>query len=508
MNPAIARAYDRSPYPDYAFWATHPDHLGMFGRLFGLSVADPDGCAVLEIGCAVGGNLIPMAIASPGSRYVGVDLSAVQIERARATAQAVGADNVTFFQGDFRDLPPDLGPFDYVVCHGVFAWVTPETQTALLAFIREHLAPSGVAFVSYNTYPGQHMVDMVRKLMHLHTANAPDVATRDQQALAMLRFMQRQSARNPGDWRQGFFEQELRKIDGDDPALFEHDYFAVESHPVYFVDFVSAATSAGLAYLADANPWQMYLDNQPKDIIETLKPIESVVLQGQYLDFIYHNRYRETLLCRGDAPLSRDLGAQRIQGMHVAHALAREPSLTGLHAGLTVDIQLPRGSAIAVSQPILRLALHRLWRHGRAAPSLVQLARELEDDLRAHRFDEPGGAALFDRLCTQLLRAFFANAVRLSLRATPAASSIPERPMTGRYQRRQAGQGRDRIVNLIHETFESTPAMHTLLPLMDGTRTVDELRPAWAEPIEPALAGLVRSGFVIDPASAAAPILR
>lgn len=503
MSSDIERAYDRSPYPDYAFWATHPDHLGMFGRLFGLAAADPDHCSVLEIGCAVGGNLIPMALASPGSRFVGIDLSQVQIERARATAAALDADNVTFFQGDFRSLPSDLGPFDYVVCHGVFAWVTPETQGALLTFIRERLAPNGVAFVSYNIYPGQHMVDMVRKLIRVHTVNVPDIATRDQQSMAMLRFMHRQSTRNAGDWRQGFFEQELRKIAGDDPSLFEHDYFAVESHPVYFVDFVGTAVRSGLAYLADSNPWLMYLDNQPAELVKTLAPLEDLVLQGQYLDFIHHNRYRETLLCRADAPLSRDVGAARILDMHVAHALAREPSLTGLAERLTVEIQLPRGNSIAVSHPILRLALHRLWQHGRGAPSLRQLARELEHDLAAHGIDEPGGEALVERLATQLLRAFFANAVRLSLRPTPVASSVPERPTTGRYQRHQAALGRGSITNLIHETYEATPAMRALLPLMDGTRTIDDLRSAWDEPIEGPLMLLVRTGFVLDPASAA-----
>jgi tRNA G46 methylase TrmB len=46
--------------------------------------APPAGKArVLELGCGMGGNLIPMALGMPEATFVGYDLSGVQIERAR-----------------------------------------------------------------------------------------------------------------------------------------------------------------------------------------------------------------------------------------------------------------------------------------------------------------------------------------------------------------------------------------------------------------------------------------
>ncbi|MBL8785959.1 MAG: class I SAM-dependent methyltransferase, partial [Deltaproteobacteria bacterium] len=92
MNAELERAYDQDPSPGYAFWFTHPDHLGMMGRLFGLGPAHTDVCRVLEIGCAIGGNLLPMAASTPGSHFVGVDLSGVQIALAR---EAAAAANIT-----------------------------------------------------------------------------------------------------------------------------------------------------------------------------------------------------------------------------------------------------------------------------------------------------------------------------------------------------------------------------------------------------------------------------
>lgn len=499
MSSHIERAYDRSPYPEFTFGHTHPDILGATGRLFGLATADPEACSVLEIGCAVGGNLIPMAIGAPRARLVGVDISGVHIEQARATAATLRADNVTFVKGDFRELPSDHGRFDYIICHGVFAWVEPETQAALLAFIGERLAPNGVAFVSYNAYPGQHMVDMVRKLLRVHTAGTPDTTTRDAQGQEVMRLLLRRARAAKGDWREGFLAAELAHLESAAPSLVEHDYFATESHPVYFLDFVALAGRAGLSYLADSSPWLMFLGNQDPEVIETFEPLGDLVLQGQYLDFVYHTRYRATLLCRGGDALSRDLDGARLHGMHLSELLAAEPALDGLAARAPAEIELARGGVMSTSNPIVRLALRRLWQHGLAGCSFEQLTREVEQDLAAHGLTEPRGSALANRLGGLLLRAYFACAVRLSLRAPPIATYLPPRPTTGRFQRHQAAARLPRVANLDNAMFDMLPELHELLSVMDGTRTIEELQAFTSEPILVALERLWRHGYVLDP---------
>ena len=79
---------------------------------------------------------------------------------------------MTLRQGD---LGPALtaadGPFDYVVAHGVYSWVPAGVRDRLLAVCREVLAqPQGVAFISYNTYPGCHMRRMLWDMMKFHAA--------------------------------------------------------------------------------------------------------------------------------------------------------------------------------------------------------------------------------------------------------------------------------------------------------------------------------------------------
>src|SRR4051794_19436459 len=90
----VRTSYDELPYPSLPYPYSHPDHLGVVATLLGLSPAPADGCRVLELGCASGGNLIPLAYAYPGSTFLGIDLSREQIREGEAFRQALGLDNV------------------------------------------------------------------------------------------------------------------------------------------------------------------------------------------------------------------------------------------------------------------------------------------------------------------------------------------------------------------------------------------------------------------------------
>ena len=62
------------------------------GKLFGLDAPDPSTARVLEIGCAGGSNLIPLAYALPDATFTGIDLSVRQIELAQERAQRAAGD--------------------------------------------------------------------------------------------------------------------------------------------------------------------------------------------------------------------------------------------------------------------------------------------------------------------------------------------------------------------------------------------------------------------------------
>src|SRR5690349_15074633 len=119
MPGASLVSYDQVPYLSGSFRQTHPCHLAVLPHLFGLKPPPVRGCRVLELGCASGGNLIPMAQDFPESEFVGIDLSARQIADGCGLLAELSLPNIELRHLSILDVDESLGQFDYILCHGV-----------------------------------------------------------------------------------------------------------------------------------------------------------------------------------------------------------------------------------------------------------------------------------------------------------------------------------------------------------------------------------------------------
>jgi SAM-dependent methyltransferase len=191
-------SYDDVPYDSFPYPQTHPSKLAVTATLFGLAPPDVATCRVLELGCAAGGNLIPMAEALPAAEFVGVDLSARQISDGERLTRAAGITNVSLRAASITDIEESYGTFDYIVCHGVYSWVPPNVQDRIFDVCAARLAPNGVAYVSYNTYPGWHMRGMIRDMMRYHALRFDGPDERVGQARALLDFLAQSTQKDAG----------------------------------------------------------------------------------------------------------------------------------------------------------------------------------------------------------------------------------------------------------------------------------------------------------------------
>ena len=57
-----------------------------------------------------------------------------------------------------------------MIAHGVFSWVPREVQDKILELCERVLAPTGIAYISYNTYPGWHLREMMAEMMRFHAS--------------------------------------------------------------------------------------------------------------------------------------------------------------------------------------------------------------------------------------------------------------------------------------------------------------------------------------------------
>jgi len=506
----VEALYDRLPYPDLAFWFTHPDQLAVMATLFGMQPAPPEACRVLELGSAVGGNLLPMAASLPQSRFVGVDLSGVQTERARAAAEATRLSNVDFVQADLRDLGPELGAFDYIIAHGLYSWVPDAVRDGLLALVRARLAPQGVAYISYNTLPGWHGPTLVRDLMRLHTAPFDDPARKVEQGLVILDWLAERASRTQGDWRAAMLAAERAGMRTMTIPTVLHDYLAPDHQPVYFQDFVAHCRAHDLAYLAEAKPWDMHLENFDADVISVLGQVSGLVQQQQYLDFVVNRRFRMSLLCRAETRLERRVDGRRTQALYASATLEDAPGLGALASAAPVPVTNRRGRTLTVPSVIGRLALAALRGHGREGQPfettftavLDGLARlGLETEARA---SDAGRAELRRRLASQLLRLFFGELVSFTPRRLPIARELPERPETGRLQRWQATHGAY-ATTLCHEHLPLDADARALLAALDGRHDRHALAERFPHlphlDVDDLLARFLQAGYLIEPAT-------
>ena len=182
---------------------------------------------------------------------MGIDLSQVQIDQGRRIVQELGLRNLELLQGDIAttDLPA-LGQFDYIICHGVYSWVPANVQEAILAAFHTLLAPRGVAYISYNVYPGWKAKEIVRDAMMLRGGDR-----RTPQRKTQLRARHDRLSRGGRPGRQrigqgaGRFQGRRQQRQGLLRAPRAPGDF---NTPCYFLEFGKRAEPYRLAYLGDA----------------------------------------------------------------------------------------------------------------------------------------------------------------------------------------------------------------------------------------------------------------
>ena len=82
-------SYDELPYMVRAYVQSSPDRLATIAGCMGSQSPPVTACRVLELGCAAGGNIIPLAYTLPQSTFVGVDFPRRRSTRVCATSHSL-----------------------------------------------------------------------------------------------------------------------------------------------------------------------------------------------------------------------------------------------------------------------------------------------------------------------------------------------------------------------------------------------------------------------------------
>ena len=298
--------YKELGYKSYPFPFTTPAYLEAYGTLVGLKPPMAKTARVLELGATYGGNIISQAVHNPEATFVGIELSQDQVEKGNKIISDAKLDNISLIQGDIMNFDETLGTFDYIIAHGFYSWISDEMKDKLLDIISKHLADNGIAYVSYNTYPGWHTMEEVRQLM-LFANRGHDELTHKEKVLrgktvGSLVGSQILNYDNLKE-RNSKFLGALRSVMQKDDYYVGHDHLEPHNDPCYFYQFNDHLKVHNLAYVCDADLTLSMVrtyDESIADKLEKLAP-NSQADQEQYLDFMLDTTFRKSIICKESA---------------------------------------------------------------------------------------------------------------------------------------------------------------------------------------------------------------
>jgi trans-aconitate methyltransferase len=466
--------YDVLAYPSAIFERTHPDRMAVLATLHGLNPPPVETARVLDIGGGDGMNLIAFATAYPKAHFFGFDLAPTAVARGNEIIARSGLTNVTLEVCDIMDGAARIAPgsFDYIITHGVYAWVPEFVADALMALIGHALSPNGIAFVSYNAMPGGHIRRVMRDMLMHELAGVEGPEDRIVAA-------------------RGFLEAYREAQDGDDPvvtamreqakamltrpeALIFHDEMGPCYFPKSLSDVAGAAAVGGLRVLSDAGR-NRHLDGFLADDPPPGVDVEAAILrQAQSGDYIAMRFFRQSLLVKANARPLRRPDPRTFDGLWASARLTRDAAGVFHHGD----------DEFEVNQAGLAGRLEQLAAHWPARVSVAELAPN--DDERM-----------------ALLELYAGWLINLHSGPPAFALGVSEYPCVSQLARAQLAAGSDMICTLDHRQIAvAQTELRALLSAADGTRTVQDLVDLGTgmrdEDIPGALGASARQGLLIS----------
>ncbi|MCB9674074.1 MAG: methyltransferase regulatory domain-containing protein [Alphaproteobacteria bacterium] len=462
---AEATLYDVFPYRSRSYVESHIDQLYTVGHLFGMKPAPVERCRVLEIGCADGGNLVPMAELLPDSEFVGIDLAERQVEDGLKWIEPLGLKNIELLHKNFKRFPAKYGNFDYIICHGVFSWIPVPEQPKLLEMIRSRLTPNGIAYVSYNTFPGWHIRRTIRDFLMQHSSGLRDPDERVAQARNLLRFLHDASSDETSYGK--LVRGQCQGLLGTPPQYLLHGFTAEENHPMYFRDFVRMAAEQNLQYLGDAEFGLMMPDRLHPEGRRAMENVPGGIIEHEQVqDYLINRAFRRSLVIQQDVQLERSIPWEVVESLYMS---ARARLLKGEIDGVGEARFDGPDHWFQTDSPILKAGLSVLAAHWPDnMPFDEWVARTAE------RTERPG-IEVRGMLGRNVLPMFANGVLRLHPRYLGLATEVSDRPLASPWTRRRAELFRW-VTDLRHGMRNVPPVPRFVLQHCDGKNTLKDLR--------------------------------
>ncbi len=280
--------------------------------------------AMAELGCGRGLSTNVIAAANPHARFVANDFNPAHVAEARALAASAEMSNVRFSDASFAEFSddPEIPPLDIVALHGILSWINEENQRHIVDFVKRHLKPGGLVYVSYNCLPGWAPTAPLRRLMmDFGAGDAAGSIARLDKALGFIGRLKETKARYFTS--NAAVADRFDKLAGQPRNYLAHEYMNADWNLFYHSDVARLFSEAKTSYLCSAH----ILDNvESLNLSEPqrklLAEIESAALRETARDFMINQQFRRDLFIKGLVPLG--LPEARERWLETRFALSTE----------------------------------------------------------------------------------------------------------------------------------------------------------------------------------------
>jgi methyltransferase-like protein len=469
MTAIKPNTYNEVPYPGYSYPQTHPDRLATLATLLGMKSAPVESCRVLELGCGNGGNLIPMAFELPKSEFFGIDLAANAIAIGESVIEALELKNIKLHPLDILEVNSNLGQFDYIITHGIYSWVPAVVREKMLTICKENLAPDGVAYISYKTYPGSRIGEMFRDIMLYRTQQFSDPRQRVDEAWSLINFLSESQPKS--EVFRTLLKEQIDLMNEKGEQVLYHDDLSEVNTPFYFYQFIEDASKHGLQFLTEADFFEMQDSIYPPQIKDTLIKLSDgdCIVREQYLDFLKCRKFRQTLLCHEEIKLNRPPMPEDIRRFYIASQALPVSNEPDIRSRRIEEFVGPKGATMKTDYPLAKAAIFLLGKKWPRYSHFDELLRE-SHTLSGIDFNPEDIQRVALAMGEILLATYAAGLVALHVNSPKIVLDVSEHPVASKLVRMQLKQG-NIVTNLYHVglKIEDELTRH-LLSLLDGTR--------------------------------------
>lgn len=262
----IRQQFDSAPYPrlpldyypqDFKWLYVHNISTSYYLR--NKKVIDTQGKVILDAGCGSGYKSLELAVANPGAKIVGIDISEESIKLARQRLQYHGFENTEFYVLSIEELPKLGIEFDYINSDEVLYLLAD--LVAGLEAMKSVLKPDGI--IRTNLHSSLQRVNFYRaqkvyKMMGLMDENPReleiDLVRQTMRALKDDVFLKAKT------WSP---EDE----NNEESLLMNHLFIGDKGYDI--TEMFAALRAADLEFISMVNPtgWDlMELFNEPEDL--------------------------------------------------------------------------------------------------------------------------------------------------------------------------------------------------------------------------------------------------